>query len=402
MRHTDIAIVGGGLAGSTAAAMLGRAGIGAILIDPHTVYPPDFRCEKLDASQVATLRKTGLADAVLRAATHDGESWVVRFGRLVDKRPGDQHGILYDTLVNTIRAEISSSVALVHAKVTGIANSSNRQTVTLSNGEEISARLVVLANGLNSGLRHSLGMTRVELSKCHSIMLGFDLVPIGRDRFDFLALTYYAEQAVDRTAFVTLFPVGATMRANLSVYREMDDPWLRAFREAPEQSLLALMPSLRQFTGGFAVPGAVKIRPADLYVTSGHVQPGVVLVGDAFATSCPAAGTGTGKVFTDVERLCNVHVPRWLASDGMGVEKIAAFYDDPVKRACDAHSAAKAYHLRSLSIEAGVSWRARRWARFMARLGVGMLRQVHQRLSVEAGAEAGAPARIRESLRKRA
>jgi hypothetical protein len=73
-----------------------------------------------------------------------------------------------------------------------------------------------------------------------------------------------------------------------------------------------------------------------------------------------------------------------------------------VKRACDAHSAAKAYHLHSLSIEAGVSWRARRWARFMARLGVGMLRQVHQRLSVEAGEEPGAPARIRESLRKRA
>ena len=66
MRQTDIAIVGGGLAGSTAAAMLGRAGIAAVLIDPHQVYPKDFRCEKLDASQIELLRKTGLADAVLR------------------------------------------------------------------------------------------------------------------------------------------------------------------------------------------------------------------------------------------------------------------------------------------------------------------------------------------------
>ena len=48
MRETDVAIVGGGLAGSTAAAMLGRAGIPAVLIDPHPTYPPDFRCEKLD------------------------------------------------------------------------------------------------------------------------------------------------------------------------------------------------------------------------------------------------------------------------------------------------------------------------------------------------------------------
>ena len=43
MRFTDIAIVGGGLAGSTLAATLGRAGIPAILIDPHTVYPRTFR-----------------------------------------------------------------------------------------------------------------------------------------------------------------------------------------------------------------------------------------------------------------------------------------------------------------------------------------------------------------------
>ena len=35
-----------------------------------------------------------------------GECWVARFGRLVEKRPGDQHGILYDTLVNTVRAQI--------------------------------------------------------------------------------------------------------------------------------------------------------------------------------------------------------------------------------------------------------------------------------------------------------
>jgi hypothetical protein len=56
---------------------------------------------------------------------------------------------------------------------------------------------------------------------------------------------------------------------------------------------------------------------------------GSVLVGDAFASSCPAAGTGSNKVFTDVERLCNIYIPRWLATDSMGEEKISAFYDDP-------------------------------------------------------------------------
>jgi 2-polyprenyl-6-methoxyphenol hydroxylase-like FAD-dependent oxidoreductase len=377
MRHVDIAIVGGGLAGSLAAGMLGRAGYGVAVIDPHPVYPPDFRCEKLDGQQVAILRQTGLADAILAAATPDRESWVARFGCLIEQRPGDQHGILYDTLVNATRAQIPAGIARIHAKATHIATTSDRQTVTLSNGEAVTARLVVLSNGLNSGLRHRLGMVRRDLSPGHSIMLGFDLAPVGRAGFEFPALTYYGERASDRTAYLTLFPIGATMRGNLCIYRTVSDPWLRRFREAPHDTLFALLPGLRRFTGDCEVAGAIKIRPADLYVTEDGQRAGIVLVGDAFATSCPAAGTGTGKVFTDVERLCNVHVPRWFETRGMGEEKIAAFYDDPVKAAYDAHSLTKAFHLRSLSVEDGLRWRAERYAR----LGVGLLRQVQRQMS---------------------
>ena len=310
MRQTDIVIAGGGLAGSTAAAMLARDGFRVVLVDPHPVYPPDLRCEKLDGPQTEILRRTGLADAVLRAGTFDGGCWIARFGRVIEKRGGDQYGILYDTLVNTIRAEIPASAEFINAKVNAVANSPDRQTVTLSTGEEISARLVIVANGLNIGLRHALKMTREDVSPCHSITLAFDLKPVGRSHFDFPALTYYPERASDRMAYITLFPIGAAMRANFMVYRDMNDPWLSEMRHRPTETLFALMPALRKLTGEAEVVSPVKIRPADLYVTRGHVQPGVVLVGDAFATSCPAAGTGTSKVFTDVERLCNEYIPQ--------------------------------------------------------------------------------------------
>src|SRR5882757_3761437 len=381
MRYTDIAIVGGGLAGSTAAAMLGRAGIPAILIDPHTMYPPDLRCEKISGDQVNILRKTGLAEATLRAATLDGRVWLARFGYLLDKKPSDQYGIMYDTLVNTMRAQIPDDVETIHAKAIAISTSAERQKVALSNGEEISARLVVLSNGLNVGLRHTLGIERRVISECHSIMAGFDFTPVGRSTFDFPALTYYPERSHDRMAYLTLFPIGNVMRANLLVYRGMDDPWFRQLRQMPEQTLLAMMPGLRRIAGKFKVTGQIKIRPADLYESSGHRQPGVVLVGDAFATSCPAAGTGTDKVFTDVERLCNVHIPNWLAKDGMGSEKISEFYDDPIKTACDTWSFDKAYHLRSLTIDNGLKWRAQRWARFLLRLGQGTVRRMRKATS---------------------
>ncbi len=374
MRYTDVAVIGGGLAGSTAAAMLGRAGISAVLIDPHVIYPPELRCEKIGGIQLDLLGKTGLADATLRATTLDGEVWEARFGYVVTQKPSDQHGIMYDTLVNTMRAQIPRDVATIHAKVVGIANSAERQKLTLSNDEEISARLIVLANGLNLGLRHMLGITRRIISPCHSVTLGFDVEPVGRPAFEFPALTYWPGRTSSRMAYLSLFPIGNAMRANLMVYRDIDDPWLPAFRKAPEQAMCEIMPRLKRLMGEFRVSGQVRIRPADLCVNDNRLQPGVVLAGDAFSTSCPAAGTGTTKVFNDVQLLCNTHIPRWLASEGMGSDKIAAFYNDPEKIACEEACLAKAYHLRSLSIDDGLAWRAKRWARFAVRLADGILR----------------------------
>ena len=54
---TDVAILGGGFAGSLAAAMLGRAGIDCVLADPHEIYPDDFRCEKIDGPQMTLCAK---------------------------------------------------------------------------------------------------------------------------------------------------------------------------------------------------------------------------------------------------------------------------------------------------------------------------------------------------------
>ena len=133
--------------------------------------------------------------------------------------------------------------------------------------------------------------------------------------------------------------------------------------------------------GSFEITEPVWIRPADLYQTRGVDVPGVVLVGDAFATSCPAAGTGTGKVFTDVERLCNRHIPHWLTTAGMGAEKVAAFYADSDKLAYDAYSLNLAFSLKATSIDPSLKWAMMRWGKFLLRWGLGTVRRLRRRLA---------------------
>src|SRR5262249_40771957 len=159
-----------------------------------------------------------------------------------------QYDFFYDKLVNTVRAEIPSTRGFIAGKVSAITTSPDRQTLALSTGESISARLVVLANGLNLALRHQLGIAREAVSALQSIRIAFNLAPGGRRSFDFRALTYFPEHAADRMAYLTLFPIGPIMRANLFVYRDMQDPWLRQMKNAPREALHALMPGLCRLT----------------------------------------------------------------------------------------------------------------------------------------------------------
>ena len=78
----------------------------------------------------------------------------------------------------------------------------------------------------------------------------------------------------------------------------------------------------------------------------------------------------------------------------MGAEKIAAFYDDETKAACDAQSAAKAHYLRALSTRTGLSWQALRIGKFLGQYGVGVLRETRGRLSARSQTAPGEAARI--------
>ncbi len=365
---TDIAIVGGGIAGSAAAVLLGRAGFDLTLIDPHKSYPEDFRCEKFNMEQIETLERMGLGEFVFDALTPISDVWIARFGQLVNKMDYPHYGFSYKTVIDAMRTSIPKSVEFICTKVKSVDNGPEKQTLKLANGDEISARLIIMANGLNPGLRKQLDVPQSMLSKHHCMAIGFDVAPLAGQKFEFQSMTFWPEKASRHMAYFTAFKSKDDFRANMFGYWNKDDPFLAQLQKEPEKTLNQLMPKLGPMIGGFKVQGRVHVRPIDLLQNDPHAIDGVVFLGDAYSTSCPGAGTGAGKALVDVERLCLTHIPQWMKQMDMSANTLASFYQDKEKQESDQASFKAAYFLRNLTMNREMSWHARRWARYLYHL----------------------------------
>ena len=357
--EVEVAIVGAGLAGTVLAITLARAGRKVALIDPHRVHHDEFRAEKTRAEQMGLFEKLGLGSVFRSISTPMTDLHIFRFGQLFERKQTFEYAFSYAPLVNGMRAALPPEVPLTVGKVAEVSTGPGRQRLVLTDGSVIDARLLVVATGYSEAVRRAIGVERIEESKAHSLTMGFDLA-ISPQEFGLQSLTFYGRRIADRIAFLTIFRIGERLRANMFVYRTVADPWVRAFRENPQQMLLDLMPEIAQRCGNFAVASEVEVRQVSLTTTQGHRRDGVVFIGDAFATTCPAQGDGIHRVLTDVECLSSTHIPAWLATPGMAADKICAFYDDPIKIAADTRALRASIYAKRITTETGLEWRLRR------------------------------------------
>lgn len=362
---TDIAIVGGGLSGTIAAIALARSGARVTLIDRNDVAPPEFRVEKLGGEQLVKLERLGLLDVLAQNSTRFDRAVNIRHGRVVDQSAIRYQGIFYDDLVNAMRRALPASVRTVIGRVTDLSTGPEQQLVTVADQDPIRARLVVLASGMSDILRARLGIEREVLHERQSLTFGFNLRPADTIT-NHPALTLYGERPGDGIDYLTLFPIGELIRANLFVFLDHRHPWIKELRTDPLAALEQKIPSLRRHLHNTELDGKVQNWIMDLAVARNVRRPGIVLIGDAYQTSCPAAGTGVSRLLTDVERLA-AHVPGWLQTPGMEAAKVATFYEDPAKTAMDAYALAQADFRRSFTIDTSFEWRARRQAQFLRR-----------------------------------
>ncbi len=349
-------MIGAGLAGTITALRLAGQGRSVALIDLNDAPRPEFRAEQLVGPQIGTLAQWGLLDAMTRGGRLYTEALNGRLGRIVDATRVDQYGVPYEAMVRAARECLPPGVKLTIGRVAEIDCGPEIQVVRMSSGAEIVSRLVVMATGLSTVLPRRLGVEYRTIRAGHSLAVGFDLGVAGATAQTFSPMIYYGEDTRDRMDYIALFGMHDVIRANLFCYQEQQSEWARAFCRDPKPGLLALMPGLAKLIGSFEVTSPVQMRSNDLRVAQEPVRDGIVLVGDAFQTPCPAAGTGIDRLLSDVGILCDTYVPAWFVTPGMGQDKVAAFYADPTKRAYDAECLRIAEYRRAVSTQDSLAW----------------------------------------------
>ncbi|HTW58523.1 MAG TPA: FAD-dependent monooxygenase [Terriglobales bacterium] len=355
---SDIIIVGAGPAGAALASVLGRSRR-VILVDPHATCPPLFRAEKVEREQVRLLRKLGLLESLLPYSGLVSEVRAGYDGHIFKATPIEQYGFRFADLVNALRSKMPSEVVCKVGRVEAVANSDQLQRVKLAGGEELTARLVVLACGGSAELQAGLGMRRRVLQHDQSLGFGFDFAPESQP-FPFDGLTYYDMSPSTMIDYLTLFKFPNTIRANLFVFRPANDPWVREFIQQPASMLQRYLPKLTRVTGEYRVTSKVEFGRVDLYRVDSDPKPGIVMIGDALQSACPATGMGLDKVLTDVDVLSEC-IPGWLATPGMGAEKLAGFYQHPRKLAMDTEALQRSQDHRRLAIDPSPRWRIHRF-----------------------------------------
>lgn len=172
----DLAIAGGGMVGAAAALALARAGFATAIIEARE--PPrwqladevDLRVVGLAPSSLALLDEMGVWTSIREARSCPYEHmhvWDAGNGAAIHfdaaSRGQSQLGcIVENNLVQSVlwqALEAAGVQRLCPAEVTGFESREDRVLITLADGNELAARLLVAADGTASPLRAMAGIT---------------------------------------------------------------------------------------------------------------------------------------------------------------------------------------------------------------------------------------------------
>ena len=161
-----IAIVGGGIAGLTAAVALARRGLVAEVYEQAPVLEEVGAGVGLWPNAMTALEPIGLAGKVARLAVNVGRqglrrsdgTWLMSFpGDLMTQRWGAGFVLVHRAeLQQLLAAELDPSAVHLGARCTGVEDGNRAVTARFADGREIQADVLVGADGVHSAVRARL------------------------------------------------------------------------------------------------------------------------------------------------------------------------------------------------------------------------------------------------------
>lgn len=307
-KHADAIVVGGGLAGSAAAIAVAQAGLSTIHLAPPA--PPDRRTSALMMPSVDYLVSAGLID------TPSGYGHPLTQIRIIDATPRllrapetlfDAHEAGLEAfgwnfanlrLVEAFHAagEKLSNLTTRAALVTGLEKTESGSVLRLEDGSQLSAPLIVGADGKKSLIRSAAGFHARE-SHFAQAALVCDL-ELGRP-LEGASVEFHYPQGP-----FTLVPAGGK-RANLVWIDEVQT--LKSAQALDMDGLVALFGQKSQHLfGTIAVMTPSFVFPLSTITLDRAGADGVVLVGEAAHAFPPIGAQGLNLGLRDVSDLAAV------------------------------------------------------------------------------------------------
>lgn len=309
---TDVVIVGGGMVGGALALGLTQQGFTVTVIEKNAPpafdasSPPDVRISAISASSVGLLRGLGVWDSVRKMRAHayrqletwEWESAHVVFNAAELKLPElgymVENNVLQLALWQALEAHERISLR-VGTSLQAMRREEMYTSLTLTDGSQIDARLVVGADGASSQVRQLAGIGIHAWQYQQSCML--ISVQCAGDPGD---STWQQFTPAGPRAFLPLFDHWASL------------VWYDAparIRQLQGMSMAQLQQEItRHFPSrlGEVTPLSAGAFPLTRRHALQYVKPGLALVGDAAHTIHPLAGQGVNLGYRDVEALLDI------------------------------------------------------------------------------------------------
>lgn len=309
--HSDVIVVGAGLTGTTLAAKLAQSGIRVCLIDisnPFKLKKSEVRLGRtaaLNTSSWDFLKEIGISQSIDESTQFSQiEVWDSRGSSRIEFSSKEIGRESLGSVVsnNSLMSELSGiidsseSINFIIGEITDIKETAEVVELSLSNGEKLSSKLIVGADGANSLVR--------RLSSIKTKTWSYEQLALVANLQSNEPHLNSARQIFNEEGIIALLPYDVEDFSNISLVWSLDS---KRANEVISYDKNTFQNKLSGYTenslGGFELKTELRSFPLYQMHALSYFSGRSVIVGEAAHTIHPLAGQGLNLSFMDVRRL---------------------------------------------------------------------------------------------------